>query len=345
MIRFGPSGIPLSCKGRTLLDGVLDVHKLGLSALEVQFLRMNPRTRPADEDEIGLKANEVEGKFIIGVNRGKDYERIHTEDMDKVLEPGDMIHFLSGGVAEEFYRFPLVGKVAKETDVKLTLHTPYYMKLTETDGDLVKKSKRGFKYSSVMADALDADMVVTHLGIINESMSDDDILDACIQNVRELRNWINEELSNGLMIGLEVQAGEDVFGSLDNILDVCKKVSGTVPVLNFAHLKAIGNYELDEPEDFEEIFERCKNFVKSEYYVHFSGVEVRSEEEYRFTPIKRGALNFEVLVDHLLDFEDNVTIISGSPLKEHDAMYMKVIFERIYSKELAKELRIKKKGD
>ena len=345
MIRFGPSGIPLSCKGRTLLDGVLDVHKLGLSALEVQFLRMNPRTRPADEDEIGMKAKDVEGKFIIGVNKGKDYKNIYTEDMEKVLEPGDMIHFLSGGVAEEFYRFPLVGKVAKEVDVRLTLHTPYYMKLTEKNGDLVEKSRRGFKYSSVMADALDADMVITHLGIKNESMSDDEILKASIENVREIRDWMNEELSNEMMIGLEVQSGKDVFGRLDNVLDVCKKVSGTVPVLNFAHLKAMDEYELDTIEDFEEIFDRCKNFIKSDYYVHFSGVEVRSEDEYRFTPIKRGDLNFEVLVDYILDSWDDVTIISGSPLKEHDAMYMKVIFERLYSKEIAKELRRKKKGD
>ncbi|MFO7793257.1 MAG: TIM barrel protein [Candidatus Saliniplasma sp.] len=345
MIRFGPSGIPLSCKGRTLLDGVLDVHKLGLSALEVQFLRMNPRTRPADEDEIGLKANEVEGKFIIGVNRGKNYQKIYTEDMDKELEPGDMIHFLSGGVAEEYYRFPLVGKIAKEVDVNLTIHTPYYMKLTETSGDLVEKSKRGFKYTSVMGNSLDADMVITHLGIKNENMTDGEILDASIENIRELRNWINVELSDDLKIGLEVQAGKDVYGSLENILDVCRKVSDTVPVLNFAHLQAMEAHDFVEPEDFEEIFDRCKNFATSNYYVHFSGVEVRSEDEYRFTPIKRGDLNFEVLVDHLLDFSDNVTIISGSPLKEHDAMYMKVIYERLYSKEIAKELRRKQKGE
>ena len=35
MIRFGPAGIPLSCKGRTLKDGIEDVHNLSLSALEI----------------------------------------------------------------------------------------------------------------------------------------------------------------------------------------------------------------------------------------------------------------------------------------------------------------------
>ncbi len=59
------------------------------------------------------------------------------------------------------------------------------------------------------------------------------------------------------------------------------------------------------------------------------------------TPIKRGDLQFEDLVYYLIKADENITIISTSPLKEHDAMYMKVIFERIYSREIGKELRQK----
>lgn len=175
MIRFGPSGIPLSCKGRTLLDGVKDVHKLGLSAMEVQFLRMNPRTRPAQEEEIGSKASEVEDKFVIGINRGSDYKQMYLEDIDKEIQAGDMLHFLSGGVSEEFYRFDEVGDLAKELDIKLTIHTPYYMKLTEKEGELVDKSKRGFRYAAVMGRELDTDLVVTHLGIKEQDLSQEEI--------------------------------------------------------------------------------------------------------------------------------------------------------------------------
>ena len=41
MIRFGPAGIPLSCKGRTLRDGIEDVHNLSLTAIEIQMVRPN----------------------------------------------------------------------------------------------------------------------------------------------------------------------------------------------------------------------------------------------------------------------------------------------------------------
>ena len=54
MIRFGPAGIPLSCKGRTLKDGVEDVHALSLTALEVQMIRSKTVETYPDEDMIGL---------------------------------------------------------------------------------------------------------------------------------------------------------------------------------------------------------------------------------------------------------------------------------------------------
>jgi len=38
-IRFGPAGIPLSCKGRTLKDGIRDVAHLELNAMEIQLIR------------------------------------------------------------------------------------------------------------------------------------------------------------------------------------------------------------------------------------------------------------------------------------------------------------------
>ena len=39
MIRFGPAGIPLSCKGRTIRDGIEDIHALGLHCMEIQLVR------------------------------------------------------------------------------------------------------------------------------------------------------------------------------------------------------------------------------------------------------------------------------------------------------------------
>ena len=73
MMRFGPSGIPLSCKGRTLRDGIEDVHTLGLTALEVQIVRTNEMERFVTEDDIGKSPTDLEhfeSELIIEVLRG-----------------------------------------------------------------------------------------------------------------------------------------------------------------------------------------------------------------------------------------------------------------------------------
>ena len=69
MIRFGPAGIPLSCKGRTLQDGIEDVHNLSLSALEIQMVRSNAYARPPDDEEIGMTLKDVEDGFVLEIAR------------------------------------------------------------------------------------------------------------------------------------------------------------------------------------------------------------------------------------------------------------------------------------
>src|SRR3989304_2995731 len=69
MIRFGPSGIPLSCKGRTLRDGIEDVHNLGLTAMEVQLVRVNVLPRPAGEEEIGQTPRGLPDELVVEIQR------------------------------------------------------------------------------------------------------------------------------------------------------------------------------------------------------------------------------------------------------------------------------------
>ena len=67
--------------------------------------------------------------------------------------------------------------------------------------------------------------------------------------------------------------------------------------------------------------------------------------ELRLTPIKKGDLKFDLLGDCLADSRPEATIISSSPLLEHDAMYMRIIYERMVNKRVAKNLRAKKKKE
>ena len=61
--------------------------------------------------------------------------------------------------------------------------------------------------------------------------------------------------------------------------------------------------------------------------------------ERHYSPIKKGELKFEYLAEVILEGNYDVSIISDSPLMEHDAMYMKLILERVESRRQERNAR------
>ena len=57
-LRFGPAGMPLALKGKSLSEGIEYVSKIGLNAFEVEFV-YGPRIKK----EEALKAKEIAKKL------------------------------------------------------------------------------------------------------------------------------------------------------------------------------------------------------------------------------------------------------------------------------------------
>jgi len=346
MIRFGPSGIPLSCKGRTLRDGIEDVHTLGLTALEVQIVRTNVADRFATEDDIGLKPTDMEDELIIEVLRGSGKHR-KIAPLGEPIQKGDLILTLINPIAKSYENLRILGEIAKNLDVLLSVHTPYYMDLV-ANNDLTDRSMESIRWAGILAQAMNAEIVVTHLGMYGPKYADEktrnlsvrEATENIMENISLIQDWYNE-FNIKVPLGLETSGRQEIFGDFDEILKICNKVKGPVPVINFPHVHARGNGALKKKEDFQELFDRVKKFSKGKYYAHFSGVEHEGGNEIRYTPIKKGDLKFEPLAECILDNDFDLTIISGSPLLEHDAMYMKVILERVLAKREAKAERQK----
>lgn len=278
IIRFGPAGIPLSCKGRTLKDGLEDIYALELNAMEIQLVR---------------------------------------------------------GVGQKIENAEEIATLAEELDIHLSVHTPYYMDLLG-DEEGIERSMENIKWAGLLGDELGAEVINSHIGLYG-NRSKKDAMDVAIKNIRYLRNWFKKQNLKP-KLGIETSGKQKVFGSLEEILNICKRVSGTIPVLNFAHIHAYEGGILKKKNNFQEIFDQTEKALKTKsFYTHFSGVEHGKGNKKRCTPIKKGDMRFDPLADCILDNEDyELTIISGSPLLEHDAMYMKVILERVQQKREAK---------
>ncbi len=333
MFRFGLAGIPLSCKGRTLKDAIEDTHRMGLHALEIQFLRVNVQERNVI-DEVDMKPREVEDSIIIEVLRPDEDGNYMPIGIDTPLEEDDIVFELFWNLAKSYGELRTLGNLAKELDVRLTLHTPYYMDLV-SNGELTEKSLDHIIWGGILASEMNAEIVINHIGMYGD-LSKKDAMKNVLKNVRYLKKeYKKRKLTPAL--GFENSGKQALFGDLDEILTIAKKVKGTLPIVNFAHIHARGNGSLKTEKDFVEIIEKLDPFMKDDYYVEFSGVEYENGNERRLCPIKRGDLKFETLASAIYNNEYNITVISASPLLEHDAAYMRTITERVISRRLGKK--------
>ena len=333
MIRFGPSGIPLSCKGRTLRDGIEDVHNLGLTAMEVQLVRVNLNERFASDEDLGHTIKQVPGELVVRLGRPQNGETKFFSDFHTPIERGDVLHSLASGIAADYIELEELGTIARELDIELTLHAPYYMDFADVDG-LAAKSMDSAVWGGLLADALQARLVVMHLGRYGD-LDRTLALDRVKDNLAAVRErYKAARLSPAL--GVEASGLQEVVGGLEELLWLAKQVKGVIPVLNFAHVHAREGGILRRPEDFAAVFDKAEKVSDGHYHSHFSGVEHEGGNEIRYTPIKKGDLRFEPLAECLLDKPYDVTLISSSPLLEHDAMYMRVILDRVVAKRIGK---------
>ena len=135
--------------------------------------------------------------------------------------------------------------------------------------------------------------------------------------------WVHE--AEPSLVGVETSGRQELWGTVEEVLEVCNHVEGTVPVLNMGHIHARGHGRMKTSEDYAELFDQAREtYGGSTFYCHFAGVEHRMGNALHYTQIKKSDLKFEPFAEYLAEEGDwmDITIISDSPLLEHDAMYM-----------------------
>ena len=279
MIRIGPAGIPLSCKGRTNKDGIVYTKQiLDLNAMEIQFVR-------------GLYVMEdEEAQFI------HDY--------------------------------------AKENDVELHVHAPYYINLAGS-GEELDLSLEKVIYSARIGDKMGAKTVVVHPGYYGEE-TEKKTMKKVIKSVKKIQGAFKKEKLK-IKLGIETMGKKRVFGSLDEIIDICNQLKGVIPVIGLGHIHARTNGGLKKREDFEEVFNKLKSLRLKHYLLHVTGVMYENGNEYFHVPIKKGDMPLAPLIEIIFDNNFNVTFISESPLLEHDAVYIRLQVEKAIMKRTGKE--------
>ncbi|MEM0127699.1 MAG: TIM barrel protein [Thermoplasmatales archaeon] len=333
MYRFGIAGIPLGSKGRTVKDAIENTFQLGLNYLEIQLFRISTQEREL-RDFVGMRPKDLDDILLVDLLRSDDKGNYTSIGINNEIEEDDIGTELFWSMARDYKELSLARDIAKELDVKVSMHTPYYVDFSNEE-KMIFDSIQHTIWGGVLADALDAEYVITHLGLASSQRKKD--LNTTASSLKQIVDTMGK-LKLKPKLCIENSGKKEVLGAEDEIDFLISKVKGLGVITNIAHLYSINKGPALERDDFKEVISETKRKGRPLYF-EFAGVEFLDQDEYRITPIKRGNLKFEPFADAIADFDDEMNIISFSPLLEHDALYMKVIFERSILRKIGKTVK------
>jgi deoxyribonuclease-4 len=245
------------------------------------------------------------------------------------------VQFVRGLYIMEDEEAQFMKEYSKENDIELHVHAPYYINLAGSP-DEIDLSFDKILFSAKLADKMGAKTIVVHPGFYGE-LSEKKALKKIIKNINKIHSTFKKQKIQ-VHLGIETMGKQKVFGSLDEVVEVCKKVKGVIPAIGLGHIHARTNGGLKKQEDFEEIFKKLKSLRLKNYLIHVTGVLYENGNEYYHVPLKKGDMPLAPLIEVILDNRYNVTLISESPLLEHDAVYIRLQVEKAIMKRTGKEI-------
>jgi deoxyribonuclease-4 len=228
-----------------------------------------------------------------------------------------------------------IKEYANANDMEIHVHAPYYLNLAG-DREEVTMSFEKIMKSAQMANSIGSKTLIIHPGFYAEN-SPKKTMKLIIKNSKKIVSMFKKEKFK-VRLAIETMGKQKVFGSLDEIIEVCSHVKEVIPVLDLGHIHARGNGCLKEQEDFEAIFDKLKPLRLRHFLLHITGVLYENGNEFYHLPIKKGDMPLAPLIEVILDRNLNVTLISESPLLEHDAVYIRLQVEKAIMKRTGKEV-------
>src|SRR4026209_1551898 len=194
-----------------------------------------------------------------------------------------------------------LGELARENDVALSVHAPLFgfMGHVEASGRKFTSAVGALDRSAGIVAASGAELVVFHPGFLL-GRTREDAIDAVLAPTGPLRERL-ESKGRGVAFGIEVMGRVRDLGSVDDVVEISRRVDWVRPVLDFAHMHATSDGAFLESEPFREALELADVVIApyAPFHIHFSDIAFANRNETKHLPYGEGTLRAEPLRDAL----------------------------------------------
>ena len=220
-----------------------------------------------------------------------------------------------------------VREAARAADVRLSVHAPYFINLNSADpGKRLASQERLLKTARV-GEACGAASVVFHAAFYGAD-APEKAYEAVKEELRTLMSVVRaERLSIALRV--ETMGKRSQFGSLDEVLGLCREVDGLKPCLDFSHLYAREG-KINGYDEFHRVWAKVARKLGPralrDVHVHIAGIQYGDKGEIRHLNLEETEFRTEEWLQVLRDLGVEGTIICESPNLEGDAVLLKKLY-------------------
>ena len=178
----------------------------------------------------------------------------------------------------------LLGEKAAKAGITLSLHAPYYISMSSTEGEKRDNSVNYILASARAVNAMGGDRIVVHTGSCGK-ISRNDALDLALDTMRKAIAALDGEGLSNIHICPETMGKVNQLGTLEEVLELCLLDERLIPCIDFGHLNARDMGSLKSFADYENIFLKIKDKLGTDrlksFHSHFSKIEYTTGGEKR----------------------------------------------------------------
>jgi len=223
-----------------------------------------------------------------------------------------------------------IAAAAREHDVSLTAHAPYFVNLCGAE-DVVERSRGRLEEAARLGTRCGAQSFCFHAGFYGT-------LGAAEANRRvraELRRVATavRRRKQTIDIRAELTGKASQVGSLDEVLEWSAAVAGVLPCVDFSHryardLGAHNRYE-DFAATLTAIEAKLGRAALDRLHVHISGIQYGPKGERRHEPLRETKFRWKELLRALKDLRVGGWVVCESPCMEDDALLLQKAYRRL----------------
>lgn len=229
----------------------------------------------------------------------------------------------------------MLGRIAAEKGIKLSLHAPYYISMSSVEEQKRDNSVDYILASARAVNAMGGSRIVVHTGSCGKLPREEALRLAKDTMKKAIAALDNEGLGN-IRVCPETMGKMNQLGTLDEVLELCTLDERLLPCIDFGHLNARTLGALKEKQDFAAVLDAIENKLGAarlkEFHSHFSKIEYTAGGEKRHLTFEDTVFgpDYEPLIELIYERGLCPTVICESAgTQAEDALAMKKLYESL----------------